>query len=102
MPTPNWQHADSPSELSPMVKEMLSRAAVIVGPRRVEIESRPLPSLGADQVRVRLRGCGVCGSNLPVWEGRPWFNYPLEPGAPGHEGWGVVDDVGENVSHLRV
>ena len=51
---------------------------------------------------MRLRGCGVCGSNLPVWEGRDWFRYPLEPGAPGHEGWGVVDAVGENVSSIHV
>jgi threonine dehydrogenase-like Zn-dependent dehydrogenase len=43
----------------------------------------------------------VCGSNLPFWEGRPWFSYPGEPGAPGHEGWGVVDAVGSDVTGLR-
>jgi threonine dehydrogenase-like Zn-dependent dehydrogenase len=37
-----------------------------------------------------------------VWEGRPWFNYPLEPGAPGHEGWGVVDALGPQVDSCRV
>jgi threonine dehydrogenase-like Zn-dependent dehydrogenase len=42
-----------------------------------------------------VEGCGVCGSNLPVWEGRPWFDYPLAAGAPGHEGWGYVDAVGD-------
>jgi 2-desacetyl-2-hydroxyethyl bacteriochlorophyllide A dehydrogenase len=52
-------------------------------------------------VRVALEGCGVCGSNLPVWEGRPWFTYPLEPGRPGHEGWGEVVEVGDDVD-LRV
>jgi threonine dehydrogenase-like Zn-dependent dehydrogenase len=52
---------------------------------------------GRGEVRVALEGCGVCGSNLPVWEGRPWFTYPLEPGAPGHEGWGEVAAVGEDV-----
>jgi threonine dehydrogenase-like Zn-dependent dehydrogenase len=53
-------------------------------------------------VRLRVAGCGVCGSNLPVWEGRPWFAYPLPSGAPGHEGWGVVDAVGANVDHVAV
>ena len=52
---------------------------------------------GRGEVRVALEGCGVCGSNLPVWEGRAWFTYPLEPGAPGHEGWGEVAAVGEDV-----
>jgi threonine dehydrogenase-like Zn-dependent dehydrogenase len=53
----------------------------------------PLPG----EVRVALEGCGVCGSNLPVWEGREWFTYPLQPGAPGHEGWGEVAAVGDGV-----
>ena len=57
---------------------------------------------GPGEVRIRLEGCGVCGSNLPVWEGRPWFTYPLSPGAPGHEGWGAVDAVGEGVSEVAV
>jgi threonine dehydrogenase-like Zn-dependent dehydrogenase len=43
-------------------------------------------------VLVRVEGCGVCGSSLPVWEGRPWFDYPLAPGAPGHEVWGRLED----------
>lgn len=77
------------------------RAAVLVEPGRVEIHDAPKPEPGPDQVRVKLRGCGVCASNVPPFEGRDWFNYPMEPGALGHEGWGVVDAVGEGVSGLR-
>jgi threonine dehydrogenase-like Zn-dependent dehydrogenase len=77
------------------------RAAVIAGPRQIELEHRTLPEPAPGQVRVRLEGCGVCGSSLPLWEGRPWFQYPTDPGSPGHEGWGVVDIVGEGVSGLR-
>jgi threonine dehydrogenase-like Zn-dependent dehydrogenase len=43
-------------------------------------------------VPVRVEGCGVCASSLPVWEGRPWFRYPLQPGEPGHEVWGRLED----------
>ena len=50
---------------------------------------------------MRLEGCGVCASNLPVWEGRDWFTYPLDAGAPGHEGWGVVDAIGDDVDGVR-
>ncbi|WP_161815523.1 MDR/zinc-dependent alcohol dehydrogenase-like family protein [Steroidobacter agaridevorans] len=57
---------------------------------------------GANQVRVMLEGCGICASNLPVWEGREWFKYPLEAGSPGHEGWGIVDAVGAGVDDLEV
>jgi threonine dehydrogenase-like Zn-dependent dehydrogenase len=73
------------------------RAAVVAAPRVVRIESLPLPVLANGQVRVRLEGCGVCHSNLPVWEGRDWFRYPLPPGNPGHEGWGRIDALGTNV-----
>lgn len=77
------------------------RAAVIRRPGRIELDDAPKPDPGPGQVRVRLRGCGVCGSNLPVWEGRPWFEYPLPPGNPGHEGWGVIDALGSDVKGLE-
>lgn len=69
-------------------------------PRVLEIEDVDVPSPGAGQVRVKLEGCGVCGSNLPIWEGRPWFRYPFDPGAPGHEGWGTIDAIGSGVDGL--
>jgi len=76
------------------------RAAVIARPGGIRVERVPLPEPGPGAVRVRLEGCGVCGSNAPTWEGREWFQYPLRPGAPGHEGWGVVDAVGPGVEGL--
>jgi threonine dehydrogenase-like Zn-dependent dehydrogenase len=43
----------------------------------------------------------VCGSNLPVWEGRPWFDYPLPAGNPGHEAWGQVVELGQDVRGVQ-
>jgi 2-desacetyl-2-hydroxyethyl bacteriochlorophyllide A dehydrogenase len=73
------------------------RAAVITAPRSAELRRLPTPDPGPGDVLVELEGCGVCGSDLPVWQGRPWFDYPREPGAPGHEGWGRVVAAGEGV-----
>lgn len=78
------------------------RAAVITGPGRMELRRAPLPQPAPGQVRVRLEGCGVCASNLTPWSGPPWMTFPTEPGALGHEGWGVVDAVGEGVTDLAV
>ena len=72
----------------------------MAGPGRTQVEHLVLPEPGPGEVRIRLEGCGVCGSNLPLWEGRPWFQYPAEAGSPGHEGWGVVDAVGPDVATL--
>ena len=78
------------------------RAAVIVEPGCIKIENVVLPVPGANQVRVQIEGCGVCASNLPLWQGRSWFKYPMAPGEGGHEGWGRVDAVGRDVNDLRI
>ncbi|HYC00070.1 MAG TPA: zinc-binding dehydrogenase [Candidatus Limnocylindrales bacterium] len=76
------------------------RAARLVSPGRWSVERVARPAIAPGQVLVRLEGCGVCSSSLPVWEGRPWFEYPLAHGAPGHEGWGRVEAVGSQASGL--
>ena len=78
------------------------RAARLVGPGEMRFEEVAVPEPGAGEVRVRLEGCGVCASNLTPWAGAEWMQYPLEPGALGHEGWGVIDAVGEGVDGLKV
>lgn len=78
------------------------RAAILAAPGRFDVERVPLPVPGAQQVRVRLEGCGVCASNLPPWEGLEWMTYPVEPGELGHEGWGIIEAVGEAVSGLAI
>ena len=78
------------------------RAAVMSGPGQIRIEEVPRPEPGKAQVRVRLEGCGVCASNLTPWAGPEWMSFPTEPGALGHEGWGVVDAVGDEVDGISV
>jgi threonine dehydrogenase-like Zn-dependent dehydrogenase len=81
--------------------EQTMRAAVLTGAGKLMIKDVPLPEPGPGQVRVRLEGCGVCASNLTPWEGPEWMQFPTEPGALGHEGWGVVDAAGAGVSGLQ-
>lgn len=73
----------------------------MTAPGTIELREVNRPDPGPDQVRIRVEGCGLCGSNLPSWQGRPWFQYPLPPGVPGHEGWGVVEALGRNVKSVR-
>jgi threonine dehydrogenase-like Zn-dependent dehydrogenase len=83
------------------MSEARMRAAVLTGAGKLKIDEVPLPEPGSGQVRIRLEGCGVCASNLTPWEGPEWMHFPTEPGALGHEGWGVVDAVGRDVAGLR-
>ena len=82
------------------VRGVRGRAAMIAAPGKIELQEVDFRAPVAGEVRVRIEGCGLCASNVPVWEGKPWFRYPLEAGAPGHEAWGCVDARGEGVSDL--
>jgi threonine dehydrogenase-like Zn-dependent dehydrogenase len=75
-------------------------AAVIKGSQKTEIAEAAIPEPSAHEVRVKVEGCGVSSSNIPLWEGRNWFNYPRDAGAPGREAWGRIDAVGSEVKNL--
>ena len=77
-------------------------AAVISAPYRIDLRRVEFRAPAAGEVRVQIEGCGVCASNLEMWLGKPWFNYPVEPGAPGHEAWGRIEAIGEGVTDLAI
>lgn len=78
------------------------RAVRIVEPGRTAIEHVPSPIPAANEARLRIEGCGVCASNLGPWKGLPWMSYPMNPGDAGHEAWGVVDALGNDVEEVEV
>jgi threonine dehydrogenase-like Zn-dependent dehydrogenase len=84
-----------------MYERDIMRAARFVQSRRIEIQSTARPQPAPNEVRVRVEGCGVCGSNLGAWRGVPGLEYPLAPGEPGHEAWGRIDQVGSDVRGVR-
>jgi threonine dehydrogenase-like Zn-dependent dehydrogenase len=78
------------------------KCAVLSAPKNYEIIDIPVQKTGDNQVCIKLQGCGICNSSIPVWEGRPWFSYPQNNGAPGHEGWGIIEYTGKGVNRLAV
>jgi threonine dehydrogenase-like Zn-dependent dehydrogenase len=88
------------NEISPIVRTMRAAVILAAGEVRIETVGRPEPASG--QVRLRMQGCGVCASNLAVWAGLKWMQFPTEPGGLGHEGWGIVDAVADDVTGLSV
>jgi threonine dehydrogenase-like Zn-dependent dehydrogenase len=84
------------------VMERTMQAAVLAGPGQIQVDELALPEPGPGQVRVKLEGCGVCASNLGPWSGPEWLTYPGEPGGMGHEGWGIIEAIGEGVQGLAV
>src|SRR5689334_7852896 len=76
-------------------------AACLTEPQKFSLQEVPTPTPNVDEVFFRIEACGLCASNLGPWKGAPWFHYPFEPGAPGHEATGVVHAVGSEVKSVR-
>jgi len=76
---------------------VVMRAACLSGPRDVSVSEVAEPTPAPDEVLVRIRACGLCASDLNAWRGVPGIEYPLAPGAPGHEVWGEIIELGAAV-----
>ncbi|MBV8968547.1 MAG: alcohol dehydrogenase catalytic domain-containing protein, partial [Verrucomicrobia bacterium] len=76
-------------------------AACLTEPEKFSLQEMSEPTPNVDEVFFRIEACGLCASNLGPWKGAPWFHYPFEPGAPGHEATGVVQAVGSEVKSVR-
>ncbi|RIK05429.1 MAG: zinc-binding dehydrogenase [Acidobacteria bacterium] len=66
----------------------------------VRVEDVPRPEVGADEVLVEVKACGVCGSDIHFLEG-----MPVPGGLPltlGHEPSGVVAELGSEVTQWSV
>jgi L-iditol 2-dehydrogenase len=69
------------------------RLAVLNQPRQFEIVDAPVPEIAPDQVLVRVAACGVCASELDIYQGHA--GHASYPWRPGHEVSGVVERAGE-------
>ncbi|HEX5836587.1 MAG TPA: zinc-binding dehydrogenase [Anaerolineales bacterium] len=74
------------------------KIASLTGPKEFQLQEEPLPALLPDDVLVRVAACGVCTSELDLWEGKAGTD--LYPRFPGHEVSGVVAEVGKDVEGL--
>lgn len=70
-------------------------AVVLKAPRESVLEYVLRPDPKEDEVIVQVAACGLCGTDLKIYEGQYLSPYPL---IPGHEISGTVVSVGSNVS----
>src|SRR5947207_5525332 len=80
-------------------REVKTRAAVFHGAGRpLEVREIELEEPRADEVLVRMVAVGICGTDLHSVKGE--WQRPT-PMVLGHEGAGVVEEVGQAVSSIR-
>ena len=68
---------------------------------RLRLSERPIPSAGPDCVVVRLRCCGVCGTDLKILRGELPSSVIHLPHIPGHECAGEVVELGTSVTDFK-
>ena len=65
------------------------------------VEQVPVVSLETGQVRVRVEACGLCHTDIHAAHG-DWPVKPTPPFIPGHEGVGIVAELGPGVGELAL
>jgi L-iditol 2-dehydrogenase len=76
------------------------RAAVLFGPRDIRVVDRRVPRPGTDEVLVKVAMCGMCGTDLKIFDGHFPHTPPFGDYTPGHEWTGTVAAVGERVDEF--
>jgi alcohol dehydrogenase, propanol-preferring len=78
------------------------RAAVVERFREpLEIKKVSRRELSSGQVRVKLEACGLCHTDIHAAHG-DWPVKPTPPFIPGHEGVGIVAELGPGVTEVAV
>lgn len=76
------------------------KAAVLRGLRElVVVDDAPMPPIGPKDILLRSRACGICGTDVHIYDGEFFPTYPL---VQGHELAGEVAAVGSEVTTLAV
>lgn len=78
---------------------VLHRQGAIEG-RPLRLESVPIPEPGPRQIRLRVRACAICRTDLHVIEGD--LDQPRLPLIPGHQVVGEVEKLGPQSSRFEI
>jgi propanol-preferring alcohol dehydrogenase len=82
------------------MKAMILRSPRPAEESPLEMADLSLPEVGAEEIRLRVRACGICHTDLHTVEGD--LPLPKLPVVPGHQVVGIVDAVGEKVSRFTI
>lgn len=75
------------------------KAALLYGDEDIRYEDVEVPEVKTGMVKVRVRACGICGSDVPRVFNKGAFYYPI---ILGHEFSGEVVEVADDVTSVKV
>lgn len=78
------------------------KSAVFLGKHNIQVMEQEMPKPGNKEVLIQVMACGVCGSDVHIYEGDQGSASTVPPQIQGHEFSGVVVEVGSEVSSCKV
>ncbi len=75
------------------------KALLLAEYKHLEITDVPRPVIGPDEILVRVKACGICGSDVHGYDGHTGRRIP--PLIMGHEAAGLVEEAGNDVHRFR-
>lgn len=77
------------------------KSAVFYGKHDIRVEQSALPQIGPQDVLIKVMACGVCGTDVHIFEGDKGSAQCTPPTVLGHEFSGVVETVGSDVTNVK-
>lgn len=78
------------------------KSAVFYGKHDLRVQEHPIPTLGPKDVLIEVRACGVCGTDVHIYEGDKGAAEVTPPTILGHEFSGVIAKVGQKVENYQI
>ena len=73
---------------------------MLTAPKRLEIQDSPIPEHGENEVLIRVKACGICGSDVHGFDGSSGRRIP--PLIMGHEAAGIIESCGSGVAGFAI
>ncbi|EOH94419.1 galactitol-1-phosphate 5-dehydrogenase [Enterococcus pallens] len=77
----------------------LVKALVVTNKHKLELQDIDKPTVAPQKVLIKVAYCGICGSDLPRYFEGGVHSFPQ---VLGHEFSGVVEEIGEKVTNIKV
>lgn len=77
------------------------RSAVFYGKHDLRVEEHEVPAVGPHDVLIQVKVCGVCGTDVHIYEGDKGAAEVTPPTILGHEFAGIISEVGSQVKNYK-
>lgn len=88
------------------MSKSIMEAVYFIEPGKLETREKTKPIPKSRELQVKVKACGICTGDVNVFKGNDveWYysTWGKPPIVPGHEGVGIISEVGKDIKDLKV